>query len=124
MRKVLIIVLVGSGLAACGGGGSSHHGTCRPSGSSLSISAQNVRFSTDCLAAPANHPFTIDFDNKDEGVPHNVSILSSNGQSLFKGQTITGSKSVTYRVGALRPGTYEFKCDVHPDSMQGTFVVK
>ena len=53
-----------------------------------------------------------------------MSILSSNGQSLFKGQIIIGSKSVTYRVGALRPGTYEFKCDVHPDSMQGTFVVK
>jgi len=124
MRRLLVLVLVSFGLVACGGGGPQHHATCRPSGSSVSISAENSRFSTDCLAAPANEPITISFDNKDDGVPHNVDILSSSAQSMFKGQIITGSRDVTYHVGALKPGTYEFRCDVHPDSMQGTFIVK
>ena len=124
MRRLLVFVLVSLGFVACGGGGPQHHATCRPSGSSVSISAESSRFSTDCLAAPANGPFTISFDNKDDGVPHNVDILSPGGQSIFKGQTITGSRDVTYHVGALKPGTYEFRCDVHPDSMQGTFIVK
>jgi plastocyanin len=122
-RRLLVFAMLSAGLAACGGGGSSHHATCKPSGSSLSIEAKNVAFSTDCLAANANEPFTIDFDDKDDGVPHNVDILSS-GQSLFKGQIITGSNSVTYHVPGLKPGTYDFRCDVHPDSMNGTFIVR
>jgi len=124
MRRLLVLVLVSFGLVACGGGGPQHHATCRPSGSSVSVSAENSRFSADCLAAPANETITISFDNKDDGVPHNVDILSSSAQSMFKGQIITGSRDVTYHVGALKPGTYEFRCDVHPDSMQGTFIVK
>ena len=124
MRSLVIVAVVSFGLVACSGGGSSHHATCSPSGSDLSISAENTRFSTDCLAASANHPFTVSFDNKDSGVPHNVNILSASGSSLFKGQIITGSNSVSYHVGALKPGTYTFRCDVHPDAMQGTFIVK
>ena len=31
---------------------------------------------------------------------------------------------MTYDVPALEPGTYFFRCDVHPGQMTGTFVVK
>jgi Cupredoxin-like domain len=124
-RRLLVFAVLSAAFVACSGGGSSHHATCRPSGPSPSISADHVRFSTDCLAAPANQPFTIDFDNEDDGVPHNVDILSSkNEQSVFKGQITTGSKDVTYHVEGLKPGVYTFRCDVHPDSMQGTFIVR
>ena len=98
---------------------------CSPAGTKLTISAMNAVFDTDCLAAPAGRPFTIAFDNMDPGVPHNVSIYtdSSAATALFTGDLAAGPTTVTYDVGALKPGTYYFRCDVHPTTMFGTFVV-
>jgi nitrite reductase (NO-forming) len=98
---------------------------CAPDGSALSIAASNTVFDTDCLAAPAGKPFTIAFDNQDPGVPHNVSIYKDDSatESLFVGELVTGPKQITYKVGALPAGTYFFRCDVHPTTMTGTFVV-
>lgn len=99
---------------------------CSPSGTALSLSAKNIHYSTACLAAPANKPFTITFHNEDSGVPHNVAIYSNSSASkvLFRGTIVTGVKTVTYQVPALPAGTYYFRCDVHPTAMHGTFVVK
>lgn len=83
-------------------------------------------YDRDCLDAPADTPFKIDFDNKDPGVQHNVSIYTNAGAStvLLKGKIVTGPKDITYDVQALPPGTYYFRCDVHPFGlMKGTFVV-
>jgi nitrite reductase (NO-forming) len=114
----------GSTSGASTGAGGATAAACEPSGTALSISAQNVAFSTDCLAAPAGKAFTIAFDNKDPGVPHNVSIYSDDSatKALFTGKTVSGPAKVVYEVPALDPGTYFFRCDVHP-AMTGTFVV-
>jgi nitrite reductase (NO-forming) len=116
----------GIGGSTSSGGGSTSGATCQPHGTNLSISAQNVAFSTDCLAAPAGKAFTITFDNKDAGVPHNISIYtdSSASTALFTGDLVSGPAKTTYKVPALDPGTYYFRCDVHPTTMNGTFVVK
>jgi plastocyanin len=101
---------------------------CSASGPQLSIAAQGIAFSTDCLAAPADTAFTIAFDNEDAGVPHNVHIYSEDptknpdAESLFSGDLVTGPDTVTYQVNALPAGTYFFHCDVHPTQMFGTFV--
>ena len=70
--------------------------------------------------------FTITFDNAAPGVPHNVSIYAnaSAAKALFRGQIVTGPKTVTYHVNALPAGSYFFRCDVHPTLMTGTLVVK
>jgi cytochrome c oxidase subunit 2 len=105
-------------------------GTCAPSGTSLMVSAKNTAFDTKCLAAPANQPFTIAFDNQDVGVPHNVEIYTDQSATKRLGgatgatDTITGPATTTYQVSALPAGTYFFRCDVHPTAMFGTFVVK
>jgi copper-containing nitrite reductase len=100
--------------------------SCTPSGTALKLVAHNVAFDTSCLAAPAGKPFTIAFDNQDPGVPHNVSIYTDDTATkpLFTGEMVTGPKKVTYKVDALPAGTYFFRCDVHPTTMTGTFVVQ
>jgi hypothetical protein len=40
-------------------------------------------------------------------------------ESLFVGDLVDGPKTVTYDVPALDPGSYYFRCDVHPQ-MNGT----
>jgi plastocyanin len=99
---------------------------CSPSGPSLSIAAKDISFDKNCLAAPAGQAFTIKFDNND-ALPHNVNIQVSHtsNEAFFTGEQITGpNKSITYQVKALAAGTYHFHCIVHPDQMNGTFVVK
>ncbi len=95
---------------------------CQPSGTEVQVSARNLAFDKDCLAAPADTAFSIRFDNADPGIPHNVSILSGS-QPRFSGEIVTGPTVTTYRVNALQAGTFEFRCDVHPQ-MRGTFVVQ
>jgi len=101
-------------------------GTCSPNGTALSIQAFDSKYDKDCLAAPANQGFTIDFKNLDRGIPHNVAIYQDDTDSkpFFKGELIEGPKEITYSVQALPAGTFVFRCDPHPDTMHGTFVVK
>jgi plastocyanin len=76
------------------------------------------------LSAPAGSPFTIEFDNQDPNVPHNVDI-EAEGQTtpLFEGELITGVAKATYSVDPLDPGTYQYFCKVHPTTMKGTLTV-
>ena len=94
-------------------------------GPTLQISAANIAYEQSSLEAPANTPFSIEFDNKDAGVPHNVAIHkdSPSGQELFKGDIFNGPDKRTYSVPALPAGTYAFVCSVHPN-MSGTLTVK
>jgi hypothetical protein len=99
--------------------------TCKPAGTELEITAQGTAFDTRCLAAPADQPFEILFNNEDEGLPHNVAIYtdSSASESLFIGETFPGPDDRTYPVDPVEAGDYFFRCDVHPTQMTGTFVV-
>ena len=110
------------GLAACSGGGPAP--TCNPSGTQLHIAAETgVGFNKECLAAPANQAFTIEFENNDTAVLGNHNIHIFDGGDLFVGQIIRHETSITYEVGPLQAGTFRFQCDVHP-VMNGTFIVK
>ncbi len=118
-----------SGAPAAGGGsaggGTVASGTPAPSvpAADVSLSAQNIAYDTATLTVPAGKAFTLAFDNKDAGTPHNVAIRDSSGAELFKGEIITGPKSVVYDVPALPAGTYTFVCSVHPN-MTGTITAK
>ncbi len=130
-KSLLLGIALFAGIAAaCGGGGDAGPqaggvgAACSPAGATLQITAKNLQFDKDCLAAPANQAFTIQFRNDDGGQPHNVAIYTdkSAGKHLLHGEIITGGKETTYKGTALEAGTYYFRCDVHPN-MNGTFVV-
>jgi plastocyanin/uncharacterized membrane protein len=82
------------------------------------------RFVPDALAGPAGEPFGISFQNEDDGVPHNVAVYRDDSaeESLFVGDLVDGTATVTYDVPALEAGVYYFRCDVHPQ-MDGTLEV-
>jgi plastocyanin len=108
--------------------------TCQPSGTPVKVTApvgaSASGFDTTCLAAPAGKAFALDFTNQDANVPHNVEIFTDSsaatrlGGAKDAGDTVTGPGTATYKVDALKAGTYFFHCDIHPTTMTGTFVVK
>ncbi|MDQ1516566.1 MAG: hypothetical protein QOE80_2396 [Actinomycetota bacterium] len=110
--------------AFAGGAQQSKAGPCSPNGTALSVTAFDGKFDKDCLAVPANQAFTIDFDNLDRGIPHNVAIYEDQTaqKTFYKGELIEGPNKITYSVQALPEGRFFFRCDPHPD-MAGTFIV-
>jgi plastocyanin len=94
-------------------------------GVTLEVSALNVAFEQVSLSAQGGTPFRIAFDNKDNGVPHNVAIHrdSATGEEVFKGEIFNGPDKRTYDVPPLEAGAYAFICTVHP-TMTGTLTVE
>jgi plastocyanin len=90
------------------------------------LTAKHIAFAPACLTAEAGRPFTLKFDNK-EAVPHNVSIFEgadANSQIAFQGKIIRGPRVIDYQVPALSRGRHLFRCDVHPNLMQGQLIVR
>ena len=100
--------------------------TCRPGGRRLEIAAPPRAsvsgFDKTCLAVRAGTPFEIEFHNRDPGVPHDVAIDRA-PDLLFKGEIVTGQKTISYSVQGLEPGVYQFTCVVHPIQMKGALLV-
>jgi mono/diheme cytochrome c family protein len=119
--------------AGAAGGSPAPGGSAAPGGSPapsvapgttvLSQVASGVQFQTTSLAAPADKPFQITFDNQDAGIPHNIQIMDGSGQLVFSGDTVNGVNQITYNVPALKAGTYKFSCKWHPN-MVGDLTIK
>ena len=106
--------------AACSGSSQPIATLPIPSGA-LVVRAVNTTFQPAEQAAPAGQAFTLYFDNADS-LPHNVVILGPGGQRLLAGDIFSGPAQKVYDVAALASGTYQLRCDVHPD-MHGTLTV-
>ncbi len=111
-----------SGSAAEASGSATPVSSAAPTSAIVNEGAKNLAFTNATLNAPANTPFTIHFDNQDSGVPHDMLIKDSGGNTVFKGDMVTGPASIDYQVPALAPGTYTFSCTIHT-AMTGTLVV-
>jgi cytochrome c oxidase subunit 2 len=94
-------------------------------GETLKITAQNIAYEQTNLTVKAGAPFKIEFNNQDNGVPHNVAIHlgSPTGTEVFKGAIFPGVATQTYDVNQLDAGAYAFVCSVHP-TMTGTLTVQ
>lgn len=127
-------------LVACSGGGTdgtdgtdgadasgdASGGTVAVTDGDVVITADDLAFDASTIQAPAGQEFTITFTNA-ESQPHNVAVYSEadgGGDEIVIGEIITGPDVTTQVVvPALEPGTYYFRCDVHPE-MEGTIVVE
>lgn len=90
----------------------------------VAISAKSVAFSTKTFKLSPEGT-EIDFAN-DDVQPHNIAIFPSASNLttvLFRGTITPGGQQVKYEVGKLKPGTYYFHCDVHPQQMTGSVTV-
>jgi plastocyanin len=93
----------------------------------VTIVAQNLKFDKDTLTATAGLDVTVTLDNKDAGVLHNIAFYTnrSASQKIFGSELTTGPATQTSTFPAPgSAGTYFFRCDVHPDTMTGAFVVR
>ena len=92
----------------------------------IDLVAQNMAFDKNTITVKAGAQVTINFNNKDS-MPHNVAIYNdqSAAQVIFKGEVFNGPATRTQTFTApSAPGTYFFRCDVHPVKMTGQFIVQ
>ena len=141
LRTVLrpgAVVTLAFVLAACSGGGTdgtdgtdagngnAGGGTVAVTDGEVVITADNLEFDASTIQATAGEEFNITFTNA-ESQPHNVAVYTEadgGGEEIVVGEIITGPDVTTQvAVSALEPGTYYFRCDVHPE-MEGTIVVE
>lgn len=95
-----------------------------PTGPVVELAADDLRFTTTTLSAPAATAFTLRFQNQ-EAIPHNVAIYRDGSASgaLFEGATFPGPATRSYSVPALEAGTYVFRCTLHVPTMTGSLTV-
>jgi len=92
----------------------------------INLVALNLAFDQSTITVPAGSHVVMIFDNQDSGVVHNFALYtdSTASKKIFVGDLITGPKKITFTFDApSAPGTYFFRCDIHPTTMVGTFVV-
>ena len=97
-----------------------------PPSTTINLLARNIAFDKSTITVPRGAQITVNFDNRDEGVPHNFAVYSlDSGQiPVFQGKIITGPANITYSFRAPdQPGKYLFQCDIHPANMKGQFIV-
>jgi plastocyanin len=115
-----------SGAPAASGGAPAASAAPSVPAADLTVHAKGIAFDTKSLEAKAAKPFTIAFANDDPaGVPHDIVIRDSGGNTIREQPQIDGGKTTVYTYDALDPGSYVFICSVHPiPAMTGTLTVK
>ena len=93
----------------------------------LDLVGKDQQFDRRTLTVSAGAEVTIVFDNQDAGILHNVAVYTDSdvGELIFRGELFTGPDMREEKFTApSAPGSYFFRCDVHPDTMTGTFTVR
>lgn len=125
---VLLLAIVVSAGCSPGGGDSRAPSTRKAAvGQELRVVGQNVLFDVEELAARAGEPFKITFENKDQGIPHNLAVYRSGppAKDLVAMTPVEpGIKTQQLALPALEAGSYFYQCDAHPTTMTGTLVVR
>ena len=91
----------------------------------LKLVARNLAFLEQQLTAPPNTEVSLELDNQDIGVLHNFALYSDSSaeEPIFVGDLFVGIETREELFTTPDPGRYFFRCDVHPSTMTGTFIV-
>ena len=92
----------------------------------VDLVAENIAFDKSLITVPSGAHVTVNFVNRDSGVPHTFSVYETTAAQnvIFRGQAVTGLAKIKYNFDApTDPGTYFFRCDIHPTQMTGQFIV-
>jgi plastocyanin len=118
----LASVLLSLVAIACGPAAGATEPSGSPTETDVTITANQLAFDTATVSLEAGEARTIRLVNL-ENLPHNVAIYvdESASQSLFVGELINRGE-IVYQLPPLEPGTYFFRCDLHPE-MKGSLVV-
>lgn len=96
-------------------------------GQIVQITAKSLTFSPVSVTVKSGTDFEIRLDNQDE-LSHAIYVTPGKrplgmktleeyekGPYPFKGEYVQANKTITYHVGALAPGAYQFFCPPHLD---------
>jgi plastocyanin len=97
-------------------------------GQSAEITASNLSYDKKEITAKAGGKIRIRLTNKDSGVEHNIAFYKT---SAATEPVSTGSVGIRFQgpgtgdtaFDVPTAGKYFFRCDVHPQTMTGTFTV-
>jgi plastocyanin len=118
LAAVASLALVACGGSSSGGGGAS-------STVSLAADPSQIAYDTTTLSGKAGN-MTIDFNNPNSALGHDVCVQDPNGKKLGCSQVVTGGKT-TLDLSNLKPGSYTFYCSVDSHEaagMKGTLTVQ
>jgi plastocyanin len=93
----------------------------------IELIAKHKAFNLKTMTVAAGAHVTINFHNEDTITPHNFALYtdSSAQTEIYKGKTALVKKHLIYEFTApSQPGTYFFRCDIHPTMMFGDFIVE
>ena len=92
----------------------------------ITLTAKNIAFDKTTLTTSVGSTVVMTSINNDAGIPHNFALYTDQTATgkIFAGNLVTGVATTTYTYPAPSvPGNYFFRCDVHQETMNGTFVV-
>jgi plastocyanin len=90
------------------------------------VHAQGIQYKERQITVKAGEVARITFENLDKGTYHNIAVYTSasDGKPIWNGEPIAGVKKIVYTHVFSDPRTYSFRCDFHPTTMIGTFIVE
>jgi len=128
ISALILLVTLAALVAGCASQGtSSPPPVTSTGGNNITVTAAGMAFDTSTITVSAGAHLTITFINNDSGIPHNIAFYTSPSATtvIYKGKTTTGVATITYTFDApTTPGTHFFRCDVHPNTMTGEFIVQ
>ena len=86
------------------------------------IIGEDTAFDVTELQASAGETLRITFDNRDDGVSHNLHVTGEGVDEQT--EIVAGPVTQTLEVTFEEPGVFTYVCDVHPQQMEGTITVR